>query len=141
MIRNETESTVSCRPCHESNISHFSTAMPHCTSIITECVQKSKFQTAQKILPSNCSHRKKTTREEFQLFGVLECILRSRVCDDEHCLIFKGSQLSAILFDEPVLQNAFLRVELENEIIRLTHQSFSVPTSMKRYFLDRFVSR
>ena len=108
----------------------------------TRLCSKIQISNSVQISLSNCGHCKKTTRQEFQLFCVLGCILRSPVCDDEHCLIFKDSHLSAILFDGPVLKNACLAVELENEIIRLTHQSFSVPTSMKRYFnfLDRFVS-
>ena len=41
-------SHVPWRPCHKSNTSHFSSEMPHCTNFTTECVQKSKFQTAWK---------------------------------------------------------------------------------------------
>ena len=141
--------TLTWKPFHKSNTSHFSTQIchtaPNSSLANPECAHHLKKSV--RIWKSNCGHRKKTTRDNFQLFWVLGCILRSPVCDDEHCLIFKGSHLFAILFGEPVLQNAFLAVELENEIIRFAHQSFSVPTSMKRYtfsivlFLDRFVIR
>ena len=114
--------------CHGDNVtkaSNFSTRMPHCTKFITEkphCAQKSQISKSVKVSLSNCDYHKKTTPEEFQLSCVPQCILRSPVCHNEHCLIFKGSHLPAILFDKLVLKNySFLAVELENETIRFTH--------------------
>jgi len=111
------------------------------SSLRNPIVHKSQISKSVKVSLSNCDHHKKTTPEEFQLSCVPQCILWSPVCHNEHCLIFKGSHLPAILFDKLVLKNySFLAVELENEIIRFTHWSFSVPTLMKHCFLDRFVS-
>ena len=120
--------------CHGDHVTNGTSVIS-----VTPCT-KVKISSSVKISPSNYAHRKKTIQEELQLFCVLGCILRSPVCDDDQCFIFKSSHIFAILLDEPVLQNVFIAVKLETKIIRFAHQSLSVLTSVKHDFLDCIVS-
>ena len=118
--------------CHGVHVTKATsvTSVPHCT--------KDKISSSVKISPSNYAHV--TVRRQNQRnFCVLGYILRSPVCDDDQCFIFKSSYMFAILLDEPVLQNAFIADKLENKIIRLASQTTQLAFDHIR--IEFFVTR